>query len=93
MSEGDAAKIRAWTGQVHVTVVPNGVDADRFAPVPGAADGSTELLFLGSLDWRPNQDGVVWFLDEVWDRVRAAVPAARLTVAWASVTARSTSST
>jgi len=80
VSEGDAAKIRAWTGQAHVTVVPNGVDADRFVPVPGAADGSTELLFLGSLDWRPNQDGVVWFLDEVWARVRAAVPAVRLTV-------------
>ncbi|MFO0931732.1 MAG: glycosyltransferase [Planctomycetota bacterium] len=80
VSEGDAAKIRAWTGQAHVTVVPNGVDAARFAPVPGAAAGSTELLFLGSLDWRPNQDGVVWFLDEVWARVRAAVPDARFTV-------------
>lgn len=80
VSEGDAATIRAWTGQRHVTVVPNGVDGARFAPVPGAAAGSRELLFLGSLDWRPNQDGVVWFLDEVWDRVRAAVPDARFQV-------------
>src|SRR5207245_6187762 len=78
--EGDAGTIRERTGQRHVTVVPNGVDAERFAPVPGAAIGSRELVFVGSLDWRPNQDAVVWFLDHVWDRILRAVPDARLRV-------------
>jgi glycosyltransferase involved in cell wall biosynthesis len=80
VSEGDAKTIREWTGQPHVTVVPNGVDAERFAPVPGPAEGSKELLFLGSLDWRPNQDGVVWFLEHVWDRVLRAMPEATFCV-------------
>lgn len=28
-----------------------------------------QLLFLGKLDWAPNQDGLKWFLDEVWPKL------------------------
>jgi len=24
------------------------------------------LFFIGSLDWKPNQEGLLWFLDKVW---------------------------
>ncbi len=71
VSPDDAERIRAETGQTRITVVPNGVDPRTFAPrddvrpVPGSA------VFVGSLDWRPNQDGLIWFLDEVWPRVLA----------------------
>ena len=80
VSEKDGARIRAWTGQAHVTVVPNGVDAARFAPDPSVAVAPHELLFLGSLDWRPNQDGVRWFLEHVFPAIRARVPDATLAV-------------
>src|SRR5262249_29504839 len=32
------------------------------------------VTFLGSMDWMPNQDGVEWFVREVWPAVRAAHP-------------------
>jgi len=45
-------------------VVPNGVDTTAIkATTSGRNENS--LLFTGSLDWRPNQDAVVWFLDEI----------------------------
>jgi glycosyltransferase involved in cell wall biosynthesis len=37
--------------------------------------------FLGSLDWLPNQQGVNWLIDEVWPRVIAQNPNARLKIA------------
>lgn len=80
VSEHDGARIRTWTGQPHVVVVPNGVDATYFAPRPEAAVDRDEIVFVGALDWRPNQDGVTWFLDEVLPRVRAARPTTRLAV-------------
>lgn len=80
VSEGDAARIRERTGNPHVVVVPNGVDGERFRPDPGARVDPTELLFLGSLDWRPNQDGVLWFLEHVVPAVRARVPSVTLSV-------------
>ena len=64
VSEPDAALMREWYGVKRVEAVPTGVDADYFqsrAPVPPAAD----LVFVGSLDWAPNIDGIDWFQREV----------------------------
>jgi glycosyltransferase involved in cell wall biosynthesis len=40
--------------------------------------------FIGSLDFRPNQQAVQWILDELWPRVVARVPEARLSIAGSS---------
>jgi glycosyltransferase involved in cell wall biosynthesis len=60
-------------------VVRNGVDHVRFRPTPPS--GTSRVLFLGSLDYEPNVDGIRWFVDEVWPAVRTAVPEATLTIA------------
>jgi glycosyltransferase involved in cell wall biosynthesis len=59
-------------------VVPNGVDLDRFsvAPLPDAP----EVVFTGTLCYLPNVDGLLWFCDEIWPRVRAWVPDARFRI-------------
>jgi glycosyltransferase involved in cell wall biosynthesis len=67
---------RQTTTPVHV--VDNGVDLDSFSPA-----GSYEqlsLLYLGSLDWRPNVDAIEHLVQEVWPLIRQACPAARLEV-------------
>jgi len=69
VSEADSLVIRGL-GARQVSVVPNGVDAEAFTPRPGSVEPGT-VLFTGSLDWRPNLDGLGWFLAEVWGRVRA----------------------
>ncbi len=76
VSDGDAARIREWTGNPRVFVVENGVDATAFAPDPTAHVDAEEALFVGSLDWRPNQDAVLWFLEEVFPRLKALRPSA-----------------
>ena len=38
------------------------------------------MFFVGALDYEPNSEAVEWFVREVLDDVRAAVPAARLRV-------------
>jgi glycosyltransferase involved in cell wall biosynthesis len=38
------------------------------------------LMFIGLLDYMPNQDAVDWFVRDIWPRVRAAVPDARFLV-------------
>lgn len=58
-------------------LVPNGVDVPRDVSPPGA---EPELLFVGSLTSEFNREAVRWFLDEVWPRVRASCPDARLKV-------------
>ncbi|MBI3287335.1 MAG: glycosyltransferase, partial [Chloroflexi bacterium] len=41
-------------------------------------DGS--LVFTGKMDFRPNVDGVLWFFERVWPRVREQLPEARFVV-------------
>ena len=48
-------------------VLENGVEIPRVAP--RRDDGQT-LLFVGSLGYAPNQDGVLWFSREVLPRLR-----------------------
>ena len=60
-------------------IVPNGVDLDAVAPSP--APRGRRALFLGSLDYAPNVDGITWFARAVWPAVVAAEPTATLTVA------------
>lgn len=41
--------------------------------------GSKNKIFhLGSMDWKPNHDGVIWFLREVWPMVLSVKPHAEL---------------
>lgn len=68
-----------WFGARSVAVVDNGVDVDYFRP-SGSARNPYEILFLGSLDWRPNLDAVKLLLENVFPSVRERVPGARLTI-------------
>lgn len=43
-----------------------------------------QVLFVGSLWYRPNTDGVNWFLRNVWPKVLAGVPSATLTLVGAA---------
>lgn len=54
-------------------VVPNGVDVTRYAGVAAQAPDPTTVLISGSMDWRPNQQGLRWFTAEVLPRLESAV--------------------
>jgi glycosyltransferase involved in cell wall biosynthesis len=49
----------------------------------GIPDGR-QLLFVGGFRHSPNADAVTWFVGEIWPRILAAVPDARLTIAGSS---------
>jgi glycosyltransferase involved in cell wall biosynthesis len=79
VSDLDADRLRRDFGARRVDVVENGVDLAYFRPQETSRQAD-RLLFLGSLDWRPNLDGVQVLLDRVFPAVRAAVPSARLSL-------------
>lgn len=58
-----------------VDVIDTAVDLDFFQP-DNDAEVTDRVVFVGSLDWLPNEDGVEWFVRDVWPRVKARRPAA-----------------
>ncbi|HTU91282.1 MAG TPA: glycosyltransferase [Gemmataceae bacterium] len=77
VSDTDARRLREDFGVDCVAVVENGVDTAYFQP-QARRRRPNRLLFLGSLDWRPNLDGVSLLLEKIFPAVRAVEPSASL---------------
>lgn len=83
VSEQDAKVITGIVPNSQVDVVANGVDVDYFsrkAPCRQPAPLNQTLVFTGSLDWRPNVDGLLFFLDQVFPLVKKKYPQSRLII-------------
>jgi polysaccharide biosynthesis protein PslH len=79
VSDADAALMADQFGVTHVDVVENGIDCDWLAHATGSRKAN-QYLFLGALDWRPNQDAVRRLLDELVPQIARLQPAARLLI-------------
>lgn len=75
----DATLVRERFGMSRVDVVENGIDRAYFEGVRHECQPH-RILFLGSLDWRPNLDAVALLLDRIFPAVLAREPRARLSV-------------
>ena len=80
VSEAETAALPSAGEQV--VAIGNGVDTEFFAP--GAAApvdrGRPGLVFTGQMDYRPNVDGVCWFVRHVWPQLRRDLPDLTFTV-------------
>lgn len=76
ITEKDAGFFRQAAPGVLVTAIPFGIDVnDSSSPVGKLETGQQPTLFhLGSMNWRPNQDGISWFIRKVWPVVSAKYP-------------------
>ncbi len=52
--------------------VPTGFSISDYPPTPLPAEST--IFFIGALDWLPNQEGLLWFLDKVYDELLKTVP-------------------
>ena len=77
VSATDAALLGGTFAAKKVSIVDNGVDTSHFRPAE-APGNPQRILFLGSLDWRPNQDAIDQLLEHIFPAVRAAEPEAEL---------------
>jgi sugar transferase (PEP-CTERM/EpsH1 system associated) len=75
VSEQDRQTFRQQYGWGDVQAIDTAVDVDYFRP-NGTPEQPDRIVFVGSLDWLPNQDGVAFFVHEVWPLIRRAKPQA-----------------
>ncbi len=75
----DAAFFRGETA-VPVIDIPYGINPDEFDPHYEVKSEPT-LYHIGSMNWMPNEEGIYWFLDKVWDKVAKRNPGLQLNLA------------
>lgn len=80
VSVEDADAMRADYGIEAVADVPTGVDTEFFKFDETIEKNEFNLVFTGSMDWLPNEDGIGWFAREIYPIIKAKIPQASLTV-------------
>jgi sugar transferase (PEP-CTERM/EpsH1 system associated) len=80
VSEADRKALLRLVPGLNITVVPNGVDTTYYFPAYGEAESDMTLVFTGKMDFRPNVDAVLWFVQEVWSSIRREIPEAQFKI-------------
>jgi glycosyltransferase involved in cell wall biosynthesis len=62
VSEHDRQQMLAMDPASAITVVPTGVDTQKYGVVPSASANPPRIVFTGSMDWEPNIDAVIYFV-------------------------------
>ena len=71
ITENDAAQFRQMGCRKPLVAIPFGISPEMPAHVE---EEPLSLFHLGSMDWMPNQEGVKWFLSQVWPLVHERMP-------------------
>jgi polysaccharide biosynthesis protein PslH len=74
VSEYDRQQMLKMNPACQITVVPTGVDTQRFNVAPASTTSRPRVVFTGSMDWEPNIDAVEYFCSQIWPDIRKEFP-------------------
>ncbi len=80
VSDTDAKMMRDMFGIGDAPVAATGVDTEYFAPRGESSPAAYDLVFVGSMDWLPNTDGMKYFTGSILPLIRRTIPECRLAI-------------
>ena len=78
-SDIDAAVFEQHCSRDVIEIIPNGVDITHYLP-DLTAETPAHLIYIGSMDWYPNEDAVAFFADEILPRIQEKVPDVKFSI-------------
>jgi sugar transferase (PEP-CTERM/EpsH1 system associated) len=79
VSETDRDAFASFVEPGKLAVIPTGVDVDYFHPTP-VEETANSLVFTGSMDWLPNEDAILYFVDAILPLIKKQCPEISLEV-------------
>ena len=86
-SDIDAAIFQRHCAADTIEIIPNGVDVTHYQP-DFTSEAAAHLIYIGSMDWYPNEDAVAFFADEVLPGIQDKVPDVRFSIVGGNPSAR-----
>jgi sugar transferase (PEP-CTERM/EpsH1 system associated) len=74
----------------NIEVLGNGIDTKLFSPNAQKPSTEVNFLFSGVMDYKPNIDAILWFVDNCWADIQKSVPNAKLIIAGMNPSAKIT---
>ncbi len=87
VSEVDRTLLATHAPDAKICSIPTGVDTTFFTP-NRSAELPGSLVFTGSMDWFPNEDAILHFMDAILPHIRQEIPHVHLTVVGRNPTPR-----
>ena len=79
-TNGEKGEFQTLGVPVPTEVIPNGVNTSYFQARQTQPLDSRVMAFLGRMDYYPNIDGVLFFIEEIFPLVRRRIPLAQLRI-------------
>jgi polysaccharide biosynthesis protein PslH len=79
VNDEKAIRAMGFSNRIYPCIM--GVNMAEYGPAPATAVKPRTVFYFASMDWLPNQEAVIWFLENCWKKVHAVVPSARLIIA------------
>lgn len=79
VSEEDKRALIEAGARPEMTVIPIAIDVDE-QPLIDRQPSGPHIVHIGTMYWPPNIEGITWFLDEIYPRIKARVPDVRCTL-------------
>ena len=73
ITQRDADSLNEMGNNKPVFVLPTGYHMSG-REIPELKMGKPGIAHLGALDWLPNQEGILWFIEHVWPILRNTLP-------------------
>jgi sugar transferase (PEP-CTERM/EpsH1 system associated) len=86
VSEAERDLFRSFCPTNRIAAVSNGVDYQYFAPQSGSVPEPHSCAFVGVMNYKPNADAAIWFVQNVWPQIRQRYPEAKFYVVGKSPT-------
>ena len=86
-SDIDAAVFQQHCAEDTIEIIPNGVDVTHYQP-DFTSESAAHLIYIGSMDWYPNEDAVAFFADEILPGIQSEVPEVQFSIVGGSPSAR-----
>jgi polysaccharide biosynthesis protein PslH len=87
VSDDDRRRLQALAPRARCVAIPTGVDTSYFQPA-SRPEVPHRLVFTGSMDWYPNEDAILYFVNGILPRIRAELPDVTVSVVGRNPSAR-----
>jgi len=81
VTQNDMDIFKSLGGTIPMEFIPTGVDVSKDLSVDRSEIEFPSLFHIGALDWMPNQEGLIWFLEQVWPKINMHYPEVKFYIA------------
>jgi polysaccharide biosynthesis protein PslH len=78
ITEEDKTRLFEMNNKVSISNLPAGVDTEKYYPMETPKNDEPTIVFLGTMSWLPNINGIEWFIKEIFPLILKEFPNLKL---------------